>query len=38
MFRGNAEKKFHDDKFPDKLHKDWFLFRNFKIELYRKEV
>lgn len=38
MFRKNAEKKFHDDKFPDKSPKDWFLFRNFKMELYGKEV
>lgn len=38
MFRKNAEKKFQDDKFPDKSPKDWFLFRNFKIELYGKEV
>lgn len=38
MFRKNAEKKFQDDKFPDKSPKDWFLFRNFKMELYGKEV
>lgn len=30
--------KFHDEKFPDKEPKDWFLFRNFKMELYDKEV
>lgn len=30
--------KFHDEKFPDKEPKDWFLFRNFKMELYDKEI
>lgn len=29
---------FHDEKFPTKDPKDWFLFRNFKMELYEKEV
>lgn len=34
----NEDENFHDDKYPGKLPKDWYLFRNFKIELYGKEV
>lgn len=30
--------KFYDEKFFDKELKDWFLFRNFKMEFYDKEV
>lgn len=38
MCRKFIARKFHDEKFPDKDPKDWFLFRNFKMELYDKEV
>lgn len=38
MCRKFIARKFHNDKFPDKEPKDWFLFRNFKMELYDKEI
>lgn len=38
MWRKYHDEEFHHEKFPGKLPKDWFLFKNFKMELYGKEV
>ncbi|XP_078322009.1 heat shock 70 kDa protein 12B-like isoform X2 [Crassostrea virginica] len=38
MFRDHVNGKFRNDKFPNKSPSDWFLFRNFKMKLYEKEV
>lgn len=34
----NDDENFYDDKFLGKLLKDWYLFKNFKMEFYGKEV
>nr|XP_022309127.1 heat shock 70 kDa protein 12B-like [Crassostrea virginica]XP_022309128.1 heat shock 70 kDa protein 12B-like [Crassostrea virginica] len=38
MFRDHLNGDFKDDKFPNKSPLDWFLFKNFKMRLYEKEV
>lgn len=38
MWRKYHDEEFHHEKYPGKLPKDWFLFKNFKMELYGKEV
>ena len=38
MLRDHQDGDFRDDKFPNKTPFDWFLSKNFKMNLYEKEV
>lgn len=38
MFMDHLNGDFKNDKFPNNSPSDWFLFKNFKMKLYEKEV